>query len=78
MASSGMVIWMRRVAVFADYGQFYLQDGEAHSAAMRAGPATDPALEQRRLPGSDLTRTGLQRLRSSRAVEASAERALQL
>jgi hypothetical protein len=36
------VIRMRHTTVFADYGQFYLQDADAHSAAMRAGAATDP------------------------------------
>ncbi|BCJ65674.1 hypothetical protein [Polymorphospora rubra] len=33
---------MRQATVFADYGQFYLQDVDAHNAAMRAGAATDP------------------------------------
>ncbi|MBF9130250.1 hypothetical protein I0C86_14985 [Plantactinospora sp. S1510] len=33
---------MRHATVFADYGQFYLQDSQAHNAAMRAGAATDP------------------------------------
>jgi hypothetical protein len=33
---------MRQATVNADYGQFYLQDVDAHNAAMRAGAATDP------------------------------------
>jgi hypothetical protein len=36
------MIRMRHTTVFADYCQFYLQDSDAHSAAMRAGAATDP------------------------------------
>lgn len=38
---------MRHATVSADYGQFYLQDAAAHSAAMRAGVGTDPT----RAPG---------------------------
>ncbi|MEU7873509.1 hypothetical protein [Dactylosporangium sp. NPDC049140] len=33
---------MRHATVFADYGQFYMQDAEAHGVAMRASAATDP------------------------------------
>jgi hypothetical protein len=32
----------RRATVFADYGQFYVQDAAAHDAEMRAGAAMDP------------------------------------
>ncbi|ROP29422.1 hypothetical protein [Couchioplanes caeruleus] len=32
----------RRAAVFADYGQFYVQDADAHDAEMRAGAAMAP------------------------------------
>ncbi|AGL17414.1 hypothetical protein [Actinoplanes sp. N902-109] len=34
---------MWQATVLAGYGQFYLQDPEAHNAAMNAGAATDPA-----------------------------------
>lgn len=33
-----------RVVLFADYGQFYVQDINAHDRAMRAGAAMNPDL----------------------------------
>src|SRR3954467_9799746 len=33
---------MRNASVFADYGQFYMQDAAAHRVAMRAGAAIHP------------------------------------
>ncbi|GAA3779526.1 hypothetical protein GCM10022225_79650 [Plantactinospora mayteni] len=36
------VIAPRQVVLFADYGQFYVQDADAHGQAMRAGAAMDP------------------------------------
>ncbi|MGC4749153.1 hypothetical protein ACLQ28_26380 [Micromonospora sp. DT201] len=39
----GTVTRARHATVFADYGQFYLQDVEAHNSVMRAGAAMDPA-----------------------------------
>ena len=38
------VIGHVRVVLFADYGQFYVQDVDAHDRAMRAGAAMDPDL----------------------------------
>lgn len=38
------VIAHLRVVLFADYGQFYVQDVDAHNRAMRSGAAMDPNL----------------------------------
>jgi hypothetical protein len=39
---AAVVIEQWHGVLFADYGQFYVQDADAHGRAMRAGAATDP------------------------------------